>query len=94
MTRPLILALAAALMCGCIVTLDPTDGGLSVQTTAPFPVTSNTVAATSIGTAIAAGCALLGLPIPQTAATGGVLLLIGVWGWIRQRRAKKKGGVK
>jgi len=90
MTRHLLIAIAAALLCWCVVTLDPTSSGVSVQTSAPFPVTSNTVAAASIGTAIAAGCALLGLPIPQTAATGGVLLLISVWAWIRRRRNNAK----
>jgi len=89
MTRPLILALAAALLCGCVVTLDPTGSGVSVQTSAPFPVTSNTVAAATIGTDIVAACAAFGLPIPETAATGGVMLLLGVWAFVRGRRTRK-----
>ena len=95
MTRPLILALAiiAALLCGCVVTLDPTAGGVSVQTSAPFPVTSNTVAAATIGTAIVAACAAFGLPIPETAATGGVMLLLGVWAFVRKRARKDNKSV-
>jgi len=62
---------------------------VSVQTSAPFPVTSNTVAAATIGTDIVAACAAFGLPIPETAATGGVMLLLGVCVFVRGRRTRK-----
>jgi len=87
----ILLALALS---GYMVTVQPDGQGVSVITSDPLPARSNTVAAATIGAAITAACAAFGLPIPPTAATGGVVLLISVWAWIRQRRANKKGGVK
>jgi len=93
MKYTLILALAAALLCGCIVTLDPSTSGkpgVVVTTSSPLPASTNTVAASSLAATLSAGCAMLGIPLPENISYHGIVGLLAAWVWLEKRKAKRK----
>lgn len=85
-----LAVIAAWLLCGCMVTVSPEGEGLAITTSSPLPATTNTVAASSLAATLSAGCAMLGIPLPENISYHGIVGLLAAWVWLEKRKAKRK----